>query len=383
MTRVVLAGTGMVRIPPVRGGAIEAHLLDLYTILQEQQFPVTLISDVRPGFNPGGGTVVPVGSPVDQFPLAPFASSLAHLVGGYLTARACIRYLDRHPSDGPFVLHLNEEISASLITHAARFPVVFTVHNPPVEPGIAPLGPLERALRSVGSALTRRFVARHASLVIVPNPALRERLIIEWGLEEDRVVMLPLPIDTRLYAPGHRSRECSDLLYVGRLDGRKNVLELVRLMERLDSGVRLTLVGDGPLRDSLNRVVRRRNWAQRVRLLPRVGLHRLVQLYRSSSAFVFPSRLESFGRAILEAAACGLPVVLPKLPVYRDFIEHGFTVPYTNVAGDRLQDAVERLRSEDGWRQVLGRRAREYVVRNNSYPVFANRLIGTYLRAGE
>jgi glycosyltransferase involved in cell wall biosynthesis len=368
----------MVRIPPRRGGAIESHVHDLYQILTERGVPVTLVSDTRAGSPLDGAFTVPVGSPIDRFPLTPAPSSAAHLVGGYLTARACARFLERDPDRESILLHMHEEVSATLLARTwPEIPKVFTIHNPPLV-GSPRLGHVECALRRVGSAVTRRFVTRHADLVIAPNAALQEYLIDQWGLPADRVGLLPLPIDTSRYLPGRPENGHTELLYVGRLEVRKNVADLLRLMEGLTPEIHLTLVGDGPLRDPIRRAIERRQWQDRVRLFARVGPEWLLHLYRTSTAFVFPSGLESFGRVIVEAAACGLPVVLPELPVYQDFIDSGFAIPYSATDVPELREAVERLHLEDRWRQELGRRARQYVLLHNSYPVFARRLLGLY-----
>jgi glycosyltransferase involved in cell wall biosynthesis len=378
--RVVLTGTGMVQLPPRSGGAVETYVADLFRVLRVRGIPTTLVSDVRPGERPDP-TVVRVGSPVDRFPLSPVASSLAHLVGGYLTGRAAWRYLRRQPADDPAILHMHEEVSAALLSHVGRrMPRVFTLHNPPPELGGARLPATERGVRSIGTALTRRFVTRHADLVLGTTSAVRELLVSRWGLPEERVGLLPLPIDTTRYVPGPPSDGRTELLYVGRLDARKNVSALLKMMVGLDPAIRLTIVGDGPMREVVARATQRDGWRHRVRLKVSVAFEELLALYRSSSVFVFPSSLETCGRVIVEAAACGLPVVLPESPIYQDFIDQGFAVPYSDGSRDGLREAVEVLHAEQRWRRSLGRRARASAVARHSYPVFGAGLLHEYSR---
>lgn len=381
MMRVVLAGTGMVRVPPERGGAIESHLVDLYRVLRARGQPVTLVSDVRDarGFEPG--EVVPASSPVDRFPLRPVASAAAHAVGGLLVARACGRFLDRMPRDSPVLLHLHEEVSAALLarTHP-RVRKVFTLHNPPGGLGRSATGVTERTLRAAGSLLTRKFVVRRVDLVLVATTTLRDHLVEEWDLPPERVGVLPLAVDTNRYTPGASEPGPTELLYVGRLDARKNVASLLEMMDGLDPEIHLTMVGDGPLRGAVRRAIDRNGWQARVELLPRLTADRLVEVYRRSTIFVFPSRLETYGRVIVEAAACGLPVVLPELPIYRDFIDRGFTVPFPEQETGGLRDAVEGLHAEERRRRLLSRRARRFALENNSLPVFGSRLLREYGR---
>lgn len=378
---VILCGTGMVRLPPRHGGAVESHVQDIHRVLSEHAVPVTLVSDIRRGPGAPEGPVAPVGSPIDRFPLSPAASAAAHLLGGFLTGTAASRVLSRLPMGEEPLLHLHEEISAAYLSQTRPgVRKVFTLHNPPPSMAGGRLGPIERALRGVGAGVTRRWVARHADRVLAPTNPVAERLVAEWGLEPERVGVLRLPVDTTRYVPGRPEAGRTDLLYVGRLDNRKNVASLLRMMPGLEPEIRLTLVGDGPLREPIRRVIQRNGWGRRVRLLVAAPIERLVELYRSSSVFVFPSTLESCGRVIVEAASCGLPVVLPELPIYQDFIDQGFAATYPDAGGEGLRETVEALHQESRWRLRLGRRARASAIAHHSYPVFGRRLLDEYAR---
>jgi len=211
---------------------------------------------------------------------------------------------------------------------------------------------------------------------------LKEYLVEQAGIPAERITRLPLPVDTDRFRPrpsgvaaDNRERK---ILFVGRLDARKGVLRLVKAMSGVDADVRLTVVGRGPLRNELLRSIEENGLSARVTLRAGLTGNELLQEYLSSTAFVFPSSLETFGRVVAEAASCGLPVVLPDIPLYSDFHSGGFTIPFRLEEPKDLVDAVERVVSDPALRDRLGAKARTYAVENCSYPVFSSKLVDVY-----
>ena len=130
------------------------------------------------------------------------------------------------------------------------------------------------------------------------------------------------------------------ILYVGRFDPRKGLPELIEactILARDGVPFRLVLVGDGVLRPSIERMVRRGPLDGCVRFEGRVGHDRLPAYYASADVFCSPARGgESFGLVLLEAMACGVPVVATDLPGYRTVITpdlDGVIVPPRDAAG--------------------------------------------------
>jgi glycosyltransferase involved in cell wall biosynthesis len=150
------------------------------------------------------------------------------------------------------------------------------------------------------------------------------------------------------FDPGPRSQACSasdEVLYVGRLAQGKGVEELLATWSRLPAGrLRLSLVGDGPLRETVERLAppdvrilgwRDRDWVRR---------HML-----SARALVFPSTwFEPFGVVLIEALAAGLPVVGCDVAAVRSIVQP--PRPELLVPPDepwRLTAVLERLSDDD------------------------------------
>ena len=129
------------------------------------------------------------------------------------------------------------------------------------------------------------------------------------------------------------------------------------------SGAHRLLAGDGPLRDALRGRIDRADLASRVHLL---GARRDVpSLLRAADVFVFPSLTEGLPNALLEAMACGCPIVTTDVPGCRDLItagETGLIVPFGDVAA--LSSAIVRLLDDRGLARQLGAHAAATVERD-------------------
>jgi glycosyltransferase involved in cell wall biosynthesis len=167
-------------------------------------------------------------------------------------------------------------------------------------------------LRKPISAYLRKFHNR-TQCTMVPTRALHDELR-QLGFE--RLQVVARGVDTRLFNPGlhsnglraHWGAGPADLvlLVVGRLASEKNLslaLDAFEAMRAVNDGVRLVFVGDGPLRESLER---RCPQAQFAGTLPQAELARC---YASADLLLFPSLTETFGNVTLEALASGLPVL--------------------------------------------------------------------------
>jgi phosphatidylinositol alpha-mannosyltransferase len=143
--------------------------------------------------------------------------------------------------------------------------------------------------------------------------------------------IIPNGIDIEVFKPGlspirHLRDDCVNILFVGRLEKRKGLGDLLRGYEFMRARVphsRLIIVGDGPLRGKVESYITRHR-------VPNVVLAGYVpdsvkpRYYNSADIFCAPATgAESFGIVLLEAMASGLPVVATEVPGYMSVLEPG------------------------------------------------------------
>lgn len=150
---------------------------------------------------------------------------------------------------------------------------------------------------------------------------------VEAGVPAARVHAVALGADTRLFDAGPAAaREPSGpctFLFAGATIHRKGIDVLLdafaMLQEKLPGKARLVVVG--PRGDS--HALLERPGIGDVDVRPAVAQAELSQMYREADCFVLPSRHDSFGMAVLEAMACGLPAIVSEMVGAREAIEEG------------------------------------------------------------
>lgn len=195
-------------------------------------------------------------------------------------------------------------IAAAWLGRRLKKPVVVTVRGTDVN-----LIPQHRFRRH----LIRRTL-KHLSGVIAVSEALKEAVVTIGGEPED-VTVLRNGVDLDLFVPVDRAatRQRLDLdgptlLSVGHLIERKGHDLVIRALPEL-VGYRLLIAGDGPERQALERLALQLGVAARVRFLGAQPHHLLPSFYGAADALVLASSREGWANVLLEAMACGTPVV--------------------------------------------------------------------------
>lgn len=180
-----------------------------------------------------------------------------------------------------------------------------------------------RSKRNLSSRLSQMLVRDKLAQidhVITDSECSRRDLIERAGVPDHRITVVYPGIDTNVFRPpdagegaGAAASNRPYVLCVSGGDPTKNLETLIDAFTALPSPIReehdLVLAGDLRRREDLRSRVDERGLAAQTHFTGLISDEKLVALYQRASLFVFPSRYEGFGLPVLEAMACGCPVV--------------------------------------------------------------------------
>ncbi len=227
---------------------------------------------------------------------------------------------------------------------AARSPIVLTLLE--AEPFMPhseipiPLGVYWRVLRSAS--------ARKASRVLAISEHSLQELVQYMRLPAHKASAVHLGIDTDRFQPLSPEQHRDEyILWVGRSYPRKNLARLIQAYAMLPGSLRhkhpLVLLGVPGWADArLREEVRALDMQQQVRFVGRARDDELPGWYQRARLFVFPSLHEAFGLPVLEALACGTPVLAADIPALREVA--GSAASYVDPASTTdIARSLERL----------------------------------------
>jgi glycosyltransferase involved in cell wall biosynthesis len=284
---------------------------------------------------------------------------------------AFVRALRRLPG----IVHLPNQHLGRYGRFLSR-PYLMTVHDlirhrdldTPGTPLIHPPNRRDRLLLGLDYAGIRR-----ATAVIATSESTRRDLVHRLGLPGDRVHTVHLGIDHDLYRPVERRRlDEPYVLFVGTEHPRKNLGRVLEAFAALKAGgahPQLKLVKAGgpgkaewPFRDATERRVRELGLEDDVVFTGRIPDEDIVALYSGAVCLVFPSLYEGFGFPVLEAMACGCPVVTSTASSLPELAGDAALLVDPRDPG-AIADAMRLLVEDGGERRRLVARGRRRAAR--------------------
>ena len=166
-----------------------------------------------------------------------------------------------------------------------------------------------------------RFALSHAAGIVAVSDALKS-VMVRLGVDADRIAVIPNGVDTQKFAPMSKEEarrrlglnEGTYLLAVGNLTENKGfhlliqALQLLRTRQHL-TNLSLLIVGDGPMRRELEQLAESLHVQEQVTFAGRVAHEQLHLWYSAADLFCLASAREGWPNVLMEAMACGLPIV--------------------------------------------------------------------------
>ncbi len=227
-----------------------------------------------------------------------------------------------------------------------------------------------------------RYVYEHAAGAIAGNHAAAS-VLAEKGYAGPLAVIPQFGVDPALFAPQPRPGEQPFTIgFAGRLVEEKGLWVLLEALQRLEGPWRMQFMGDGPLLPALQERLQELGMSERVSWQPRIPSSEMPAMLAALDVLVLPSLTrpnwkEQFGRVLIEAMACGTPVVGSDSGEIPHVIgDAGLVVPEGD--GAALAAALARLRDDPALRATLSRLGRERVLAGFTQEQVARATVALY-----
>jgi L-malate glycosyltransferase len=240
---------------------------------------------------------------------------------------------------------------------------------------------------STANRLVTEFIFRRADIICATSHALATEV---RKYTDKSVSITPFGVDCSIYTDISRSkRRSSDKIVIGtvkKMDHPYGIDALIKAFSKVARSspkisMELRLAGDGPLLEKLKSLAAELGVADRVRFYGRIPQTEVPTFLRGMDVYVALSVSESFGVAVLEASACGLPVVVTDVGGLPEVVkqgETGFIVPAGSIEGAAI--AIERLVCDPELRSAMGARGREFVIQEYEWGKTALHMEAVYQR---
>jgi len=284
----------------------------------------------------------------------------------------------------PDVIHcgkcLPEGLIASLVHRWYGIPFHCFVHGE------------ELTLAGTSRELARltRGVLRASAGVFANSRHTRDMLVNSWAVPEQRVTVMHPGVDTSKFSPAPESSIVRErlgwsqrrvILTVGALQKRKGQDMLIRALPAIRAScpdVLYAIAGEGWERPYLDQLVAEHGVSDAVQFRGSPTDIELVECYQQCDLFALPNRqvgwdFEGFGMVLLEAQACGKPVIAGRSGGTAEAMAPSSTGELVSCdAPDTLADAIVRLLECAQYRREMGARARPWVVEHFDWSVLAS-----------
>lgn len=211
-------------------------------------------------------------------------------------------------------------------------------------------------LKYLGYRLVSSITIKKASRILVPTKTVKDTLSKYYPRAEQKTVVTKEGIDESFSSvvqpSSHKAVNNNSLLYVGSLYPHKNIILVLKALKQLPD-LKLKIVGSRNIFvDQVKAQVRELGVVDQVEFLGYVSDKKLINLYQTSLALVFPSLSEGFGLPGVEALAAGGLLLASDIPVFKEvYGDHAIYFNPNSV--DQFIKAVTKIKEIDRTKQVI------------------------------
>jgi glycogen(starch) synthase len=382
--------------PHIYVGGVERRIIETTKRLQNQA-DITVISGTKAGFKEpttiNNVKFIPYYSTDKIFPLdnwffnrsiAKKAANInadvfeAHVVSGY----GLLKALSSQGIKKPFI-HTIHGVLADEYEQAKKNGYQ-SFRNSAVNYFMAKLAKLESE------------TAQNSTLIVTISNYSLEKMKQFYNVDEAKVRIVPNGVDVAKFRPSTDKEEIRKqfglgdepcVLFVGSLIPRKGLHYLVEVAKKIvneHSETTFLIVGEGPLKNQLVNSLETANISKNFKFLGNLKDDKLPDLYNCADVFVLPSIQEGQGIVLLEAQACGKPIVAFDIGGVNEAVRNGETGLLVKLGDtEEFANALLKLIGDKGLQEKMGADGRKYVLEKYTWDICAQKMLKVYYEALE
>ena len=380
--------------PHLYHGGVERRILENANKLQNR-VDTTVYSGTKRGFSKtikvNGAVIIPCPSTDSLFPLdnwtfnrsiSKMAQKIetdiyeAHNVSGYKLQKA----LKKQKNVKPFI-QVVHGVLADEYLQAAKSPESVRMRLSNVF--MWNLGRIEKE------------AANNATLVVTVSKYSASKIVELYGVEENKINVVPNGVDIQRFKPTKDVQNLKEkvpknrkhvVLFVGNLIPRKGVHYLIEASKEVlkeHKETQFVVAGEGPLKNKLISYTKQQGVNENFTFLGNIPEADINKLYNIADIFASPSTQEGQGITLLEAQATAKPVVAFGVSAIEEVVINEKTGILVDPVDAGLANAISRLLSDKDLREKMGNSAREFVSKNFSWDICADRMFDIYTKVAE
>lgn len=224
-------------------------------------------------------------------------------------------------------------------------------------------------------------VLTNAKIVTTVSQNSADELQRYYGIRKDISVVYN-GVDTDFFRPGNLKKESNYVLYTGALVSKKGVIDLIKAAKYVIQKVpdiHFVITGKGPLEKTLRNLSKQLKIEKNVFFKGFVSRNELLKYYQNALMYIFPSYYEGLPTVILEAMACGVPVVATNIKSNSEVITNGKTGLLVEKKNPKvLAESILSLIENQELREYLGNNGRHLIMKKYAWRIISNRFLEIY-----
>ncbi len=243
-----------------------------------------------------------------------------------------------------------------------NLPLVATFHTPFAGKGAK----LVSGTQLLAYQLYAPFLGNYDCTIVFSQ--IQRELLARLGVPEENIAVIPNGVDITKYSPGKSNIKAEFkaerlFVYQGRIAPEKNIEPMLRAWKQaeLEPGSKLLIVGDGPLKPSLEPFYGAEYniiWLGFI-----AEEERRIEILRGADAFILPSLVEGLSLSLLEAMSCGLACIATDVGADGEVLERGAGIVLnTRTVRSQLRTLLPLFQDHPELSILLGQKARQRVL---------------------